>query len=63
MPILLARAALAAVEARGPGAKVPRSELFAILAGLERRLDAGARALGPETIDLAPLRGCVQVLP
>jgi farnesyl-diphosphate farnesyltransferase len=45
MPIVLAHAALAAVEARGPGAKVPRTELFGLIGDLQRRLDAGARVL------------------
>jgi hypothetical protein len=48
MPVLLAHAALAAVEARGPGAGVSREELGVLLAGLDRRLSAGGRALGPE---------------
>jgi farnesyl-diphosphate farnesyltransferase len=48
MPVLLAHAALAAVEARGPGAKVSREELGALLAGLDRRLSSGGRALGPD---------------
>lgn len=34
MPIVLARATLSAVEARGPGAKVPRSEVSVLLASI-----------------------------
>ena len=47
-PIVLAHATLAVVEARGPGAKVSRSELFGLLGDLHRRLDAGAGALACE---------------
>ncbi len=54
-PIVLAHAALAAVEARGPGAKISRSELFGLVADLQRRLDAGGRALGgPAGLILTP---------
>lgn len=45
LPVLLAREALAAVERAGPGSKVPRERVFAVAAGLDRRLDAGAPAL------------------
>lgn len=46
LPVLLAREALAAVEASGPGSKVPRERVFALAHGLDERLAAGAPALG-----------------
>ncbi|MFT3765378.1 MAG: squalene/phytoene synthase family protein [Minicystis sp.] len=45
MPIVLAYATLAAVELHGPGAKVSRPELFALLGDLRRRIDAGVPAI------------------
>jgi farnesyl-diphosphate farnesyltransferase len=63
MPIVLARATLAAVEARGPGAKVSRDELFALLAGLERRLDAGACAIAADSTDGTSLRTDAPAIP
>jgi farnesyl-diphosphate farnesyltransferase len=53
-PFVLARAALAAVEARGPGAKVSRAEVATLLDGLQRRLDAGDRALLEAPDDASP---------
>ncbi len=41
LPVLLAEAALEAVETRGPGAKVPRSQVMETWAKLERALDGG----------------------
>lgn len=41
LPVLLAEAALDAVEARGPGAKVPRSQVMETWSRLESALDAG----------------------
>jgi len=42
LPVLLAYAALDAVEARGHGAKVPRDEVLRIVAQVDQALDAGA---------------------
>lgn len=41
LPVLLAFAALDKVESDGPGAKISRDTVFAIMADLERALDAG----------------------
>ncbi len=41
LPVLLAEAALDAVEARGAGAKVPRTQVMETWSRLERALDAG----------------------
>lgn len=41
LPVLLAEAALDAVEARGPGAKVPRTQVMETWSRLESALDAG----------------------
>jgi farnesyl-diphosphate farnesyltransferase len=41
LPVLLAGATLDRVEAQGPGAKISRSEVFALAARLEADLDAG----------------------
>jgi farnesyl-diphosphate farnesyltransferase len=41
LPVLLARATLDRVEEAGPGAKVPRPQVFEILAEMERALEAG----------------------
>ncbi|MFO0644815.1 MAG: squalene/phytoene synthase family protein [Polyangiales bacterium] len=40
LPVILARAALDAVESQGPGAKVPRSYVLASVMALDARLDA-----------------------
>lgn len=45
MPVLLAYATLDKVAAEGAGAKISRDELWAIVGGLERRLDAGRPAI------------------
>lgn len=45
LPVLLAEEALAAVEARGVGAKVARSGVMQIAAALDARLAAGERAI------------------
>ncbi len=44
LPVLLARAALDAVEERGAGAKVPRAFVVSAVADLDARLDAGGDA-------------------
>ncbi len=41
LPLLLARASLDRVEEAGPGAKISRPEVYAIVAEMERALDAG----------------------
>ena len=41
LPVLLAFAALAKVEREGPGAKISRDTVFAIMADLERALESG----------------------
>lgn len=48
LPVLLAYATLAKVEAEGPGSKVSRDELWAIIARLEHALDEGTPAI-PDT--------------
>jgi len=45
LPVLLARATLRKVEAKGPGAKVSRSALFLIIRRLKHALDRGAPAI------------------
>ena len=45
LPVLLAYAALDAVEARGHGAKVARDEVMRIVAQVDQALDAGASPL------------------
>lgn len=45
LPVVLARATLDKVEHDGPGAKLPRAEVFALAASLDARLDEGAAAL------------------
>ena len=45
LPVLLAFAALDAVESRGSGAKVPREEVLRIVAKVDQALDAGASPL------------------
>ena len=45
LPVLLAYAALDAVESRGSGAKVPREEVMRIVAKVDQALDAGASPL------------------
>jgi farnesyl-diphosphate farnesyltransferase len=47
LPVELARATLDRVEAAGPGAKLARSEVYAIVQGLNRALDRGEPALSP----------------
>jgi farnesyl-diphosphate farnesyltransferase len=44
LPVILARAALDAVESQGAGAKVPRALVMASVTALDARLDAGADA-------------------
>ena len=46
LPVLLAWEALAAVEARGPGAKVTRQEVAGILARMHAALDRGEPVVG-----------------
>lgn len=41
LPVMLARAALRAIEQQGPGAKVPRTQVAALYQTLETTLDAG----------------------
>jgi len=48
LPLALARATLAEVEARGPGSKVSRATVAAALAAIERALDAGEPAVAVE---------------
>lgn len=55
LPVLLAYATLDKVEAEGPGAKVSRDELWAIVAALEHALDAGR-----PTIDRGPSASTVE---
>lgn len=50
LPVILARAALDAVEAHGPGAKVSRELVMRSVAALDARLDAGADAFTGEAI-------------
>ena len=45
LPLLLARATLDRVEQEGPGAKLTRPEVFALVARLEAALDAGRPAV------------------
>jgi farnesyl-diphosphate farnesyltransferase len=45
LPVLLARATLDRVEEAGPGAKVPRPQVYEILAEMERALAAGEPAV------------------
>ncbi len=45
LPVVLARATLDAVEREGAGAKVPRDAVLAMAMDLDRRLDAGERAV------------------
>jgi farnesyl-diphosphate farnesyltransferase len=45
LPVLLARATLAAVEAEGPGAKVSREQVSAAVAALDAALERGAQAV------------------
>lgn len=47
LPIRLAWATLARVEARGPGSKISRSEVWEIVESLERALDDGWPAVDP----------------
>lgn len=54
LPVLLAYATLDKVEAEGPGAKVSRDELWAIVAGLEDALDQGRPAIVRPPADSAP---------
>ncbi len=46
LPVVLARATLDKLEVEGPGAKLPRAEVFSLAAALDDRLDRGAPALG-----------------
>ena len=45
LPVRLAYAALEAVEAGGPGSKVSRDQVFAIVEAMEAALDAGTAAV------------------
>ena len=45
LPVLLARASLRKIEAKGPGAKVSRPELFLITRRLKRAIERGAPAV------------------
>ena len=46
LPVLLAREALALLERDGPGARLPRGRVMALVSELDQRLDAGAPAIG-----------------
>ncbi|RMH19119.1 MAG: hypothetical protein D6696_11475 [Acidobacteria bacterium] len=45
LPVLLAYATLDTVEEQGPGAKISRPQVFAIVAGLQQALDQGRPAI------------------
>lgn len=45
LPVMLAKATLDRVEAVGPGAKIDRSEVFGMMASLERAIEAHANPL------------------
>jgi hypothetical protein len=49
LPVLLARATLDRVEASGPGAKISRPEVAAIVESMRDALDHQRPAVGPET--------------
>jgi hypothetical protein len=42
LPVMLARAALRALEEKGPGAKVPRTEVARLMGVLDTTLETGA---------------------